>query len=58
MKRNLVASKEPQARIVPDVQNATRDYFIPLNHAKELYAQGKLYQLVLGNAYPHSYAPR
>ena len=32
----------PQSRIIRDVQDGTRDYFIPTARAKELFEQGKL----------------
>jgi len=45
----------PMARIVRSAENSWLDSFIPLENAKEMYDEGRLYEVDLGPAYPNSY---
>lgn len=47
-----------RARIVIDSRDATRDRFIALRLAEELFRRGELAQIDIGPDYPNSYAPR
>lgn len=47
-----------RARIVLDSRDASRDKFVNLRLAQELFARGELDQIDMGDAYPNSYTPR
>lgn len=47
---------EKKARMIRDVRDASKDYFIPLEEAEKLYNEGKLYKLEMGPTYPNSYS--